>query len=66
MNGGEPIDQKSPAAPRTWDSTIGPDGIGYLIEAAPSGVIGWQYDQALNFDYGLLVSIAGALWNLGG
>ncbi|MGO4604674.1 hypothetical protein, partial [Terrabacter sp. 2YAF2] len=35
-------------------------------EAAPSGVIGWQYDQALNFDYGLLVSIAGALWNLGG
>ncbi|GAA2499496.1 hypothetical protein GCM10009858_42290 [Terrabacter carboxydivorans] len=52
VNGGEPIDEESPAALRTWDSTIGPDGIGYLIEAAPSGVVGWHCDQALNFDYG--------------
>lgn len=35
-------------------------------EALPSGVIGWQYDQALNSEYGLPVALAGALWNLGG
>ncbi|WP_147068541.1 hypothetical protein [Terrabacter aerolatus] len=49
-----------------WDTTVGPGGIGYLIEALPSGVIGWQYDQALNSEYGLPVALAGAVWNLGG
>lgn len=64
VNGSEAIGEESSAPPRTWDSTIGPDGIGYLIEAAPSGVIGWKYDQVLDFDCGIFVSIAGALWNL--
>ena len=57
---------ESRSEPRTWDATVGPDGVGYLIEALPSGVIGWQYDQVAGLDYGLLMALAGAIWNFGG
>ncbi|WP_460627492.1 hypothetical protein [Intrasporangium mesophilum] len=66
MSDSVPIGGEEVSEPRTWDSTVGPDGVGYLIEARPSGVIGWQYDQVFDLDYGLVVSIAGAFWNLFG
>ena len=31
---------ESRSEPRTWDATVGPDGVGYLIEALPKLMLG--------------------------
>lgn len=53
----------SDSKPPTYAETTGPDGVTYLVEALPSGVIGWQYEWS-GLDFGLLVAVAGGLWNL--
>lgn len=45
----------------------GPDGLDYVIEARPSGVIGWQYGQGgPDLIIGLAVSLAAGMCNLVG
>lgn len=51
--------------PQTYATTTGPDGVTYLVEALPSGVIGWQYEWS-GLDFGLVVALAAGLWNLVG
>ncbi|MDC5697038.1 hypothetical protein OO014_07180 [Intrasporangium calvum] len=50
---------------RGTHTITGSDGVKYVVEALPSGVIGWQY-EASAFDFGLILALARGLWNLMG